>query len=128
VTRRAPGHQFVFTFPAVEIVTSANAARGVASAACALSDIPAAVYHCPTELAVSYQLEFAVNGEKGMGGEAIDVYPTGCQRVAGLGATRVPTQSFYRLLAGVIGLTDYNSRTFEGTIPKGGEIRDSSWP
>jgi hypothetical protein len=119
VTRRAPGNQFTFTFPSVVTVNSASAARAVATAACALPDFPPGVYHCPAEFAVSYHLVFAVEGEKGLGGEAIDVYPTGCEVVKGLNKTRTPTPSFYRLLARTMGLRHYDNLTFAGTFTKG---------
>lgn len=120
VTRRAPGNQFKFTFPTVMTVNSASAARAVASSACALPDFPPGVLHCPAAFAVSYHLDFAVKGEKGMGGEAIDLYPTGCPMVKGLGATRAPSSSFYRLLASATGLKNYSSLPFRGAFTRGG--------
>jgi hypothetical protein len=120
VTRRALGNQFTFTFPTTVTVNSPSAARAVASAACALPDVPPGVYHCPAEFAVSYHLVFAVKGEKGLGGEAIDLYPTGCEGVKGLNKTRTPTPSFYRVLARAMGLGHYDNLTFRGTFTKGG--------
>jgi hypothetical protein len=121
VTRRAPGNQFVFTFPVVVNVTSASAARAVATSACALPDVTSSVYNCPAEFAVpSYHLVFAVKGEKGLGGEAIDVYPTGCQTVRGLRADRTPSPGFYRLLARAMRLRNAGNLTFTGTLNNGG--------
>ena len=120
VTRRAPGNQFVFTFPVVANVTSASAARAVASSACALPDIPSGVFHCPAEFPVSYHLVFAVKGEKGMGGDAIDVYSTGCSTVNGLGPDRTPSPGFYRLLARSMGLKNAGNLTFTGTFSASG--------
>ena len=114
VTRQAPGDQFVFTFPAVVTVLSANEARAVAAASCALPDIAPGVFHCPAAFAVSYHLDFAVKGEKGMGGEAIDVYPTGCPMVKGLGPVRTPTSAFYQRLARAMKLGNVGSSTFRG--------------
>jgi hypothetical protein len=114
VTREAPGNQFVFTFPAVVTVTSASEARAVATSSCALPDVPSGVFHCPAAFAVSYQLDFAVKGEKGMGGEAIDVYPTGCPMVKGLGPVRTPTSAFYQLLARAMALGNVGGATFRG--------------
>lgn len=114
VSRHSPGDQFVFTFPAVVTVPSASEARAVAAASCALPDVRSGVFHCPAALAVSYHLVFAVKGEKGMGGEAIDVYPTGCPMVKGLGSVRTPTSAFYQLLARAMGLGSVGSATFRG--------------
>jgi hypothetical protein len=118
VTRRAPGNEFQFTFPSVVTVHNASAAHAVASAACELPYLPPGAYNCPVEFLVSYQLDFAVKGEKGMGGEIIDLHPTGCQGVTGLKEGRTPTPSFYRLLARTMGLRDYNNFTFGGTFSK----------
>ncbi|MHB2029152.1 MAG: hypothetical protein ACYCPT_10085 [Acidimicrobiales bacterium] len=122
VTRHESGRQFVFTFPAVVTVTSASAAQTVAKAACALPDAPKGAQACPAEFAVSYHLVFAVRGEKGMGGEAIDVNPTGCQSVTGLGTVREAMShlAFYRLLGNVMGLKNPNYLTFRGAFRTGG--------
>jgi hypothetical protein len=123
VTRQAPSvppDDFAFTFPMVVNVTGASAARRVATSACALPDFPTGVFHCPASFAVSYHLVFAVQGEKGMGGEAIDLYPTGCPMVKGLGTVRTPTARFYRRLARAMRLVHYNGLTFRGTIGKAG--------
>lgn len=122
VTRRAPGNQFVFTFPTVVTVTSASAARAVASSACSLPDVPAGSFRCPAEFAVSYHLVFAVRGEKGMGGEAIDAHPTGCQLVTGLGSVRTTRYhpGFYRILARAMGLRNAGYQSFTGTLNAGG--------
>ena len=114
VTRRAPGHGFQFTFPAVVSVTDAHAARAVASAACALAPLPTGIYECPAAFAVSYRLDFAIKGEKGMGGEALELFPTGCPMVKGLGVARTPTARFYRILARAMGLSSGDSATFRG--------------
>jgi hypothetical protein len=122
VTRHAPGGQFVFSFPAVVTVTSASAAQAVATSACALPDAPRGVQACPIEFAVSYHLVFAVRGEKGMGGEAIDVNPTGCQSVTGLGTVRevLSHPGFYRLLGSAMGLKNASYLTFRGAFRSGG--------
>jgi hypothetical protein len=116
VTRHSPAGQFVFSFPAVVTVTSANAARAVATSACALPDAPKGAQPCPIEFAVSYHLDFAVRGEKGMGGENIDVNPTGCQSVTGLGTVRevMSHPAFYRLLGNAMGLKNASDLTFRG--------------
>jgi hypothetical protein len=87
-----------------------------------LPDAPKGAQACPAEFAVSYHLVFAVRGEKGMGGEAIDVYPTGCQSVTGLGTVRevISRPAFYRLLGSAMGLKNANYRTFSGTFGVGG--------
>jgi len=121
VARHAPGNQFHFMFPAVVTVTNAAAARAVATSACALPDAPKGAQACPAEFAVSYHLVFAVRGEKGMGGEAIDVNPTGCQVVTGLGTGREAMSSiaFYRLLGNAMGLKNANYMTFRGAFRTG---------
>ena len=122
VTRHAPGNQFHFTFPAVVTVTNAAGARAVAASACALPDAPKGAQACPVEFAVSYHLVFAVRGEKGMGGEAIDVNPTGCQSVTGLGTVREAMSSiaFFRLLGSAMGLKNASYLTFRGVFRTGG--------
>ncbi len=116
VTRHTPGNQFHFTFPAVVTVTNAAAAQAVATSACALPDAPKGAQHCPAEFDVSYHLVFAVRGEKGLGGEAIDVNPTGCQRVTGLGTVReaISHPVFYQILGNAMGLKNANYMTFRG--------------
>ena len=122
VTRHAPGHQFIFRFPSVVTVTNALDAQAVAKAACALPDAPKGAQACPAEFAISYHLVFAVRGEKGMGGEAIDVNPTGCQLVTGLGTVREAMSpiAFYRLLGNAMGLKNANYLTFRGAFRTGG--------
>ena len=104
----------MFTFPAVVTVPSPSEARAVAAASCALPDVRSGVFHCPAAFAVSYHLVFAVKGEKGMGGEAVDVYPTGCPMVKGLGPVRTPTSTFYQLLARAMVLGNVGGATFRG--------------
>ncbi len=118
VTRHAPHSQFRFTFPAVVTVNSAAAARAVATAACALPLASTFPHSCPAEFAVSYQLDFAVRGEKGMGGESIVLNPTGCELVTGLGAARMAglRPSFYRILGNAMGLKHAGQPTFAGTF------------
>jgi hypothetical protein len=122
VTRHVPGNQFVFTFPAVVTVTSSSASQAVAKAACALPDAPKGAQACPVEFAISYHLVFAVRGEKGMGGEAIDVNPTGCQPVTGLGTVReaMSPVAFYQLLGNAMGLKNANYLTFRGAFRTSG--------
>lgn len=122
VTRHAPGNQFVFSFPAVVTVTSSSASQAVAKAACALPDALKVAQACPAEFAISYHLVFAVRGEKGMGGEAIDVNPTGCQSVTGLGTVReaISSVAFYQLLGNAMGLKNANYLTFRGAFRTSG--------
>ena len=122
VTRRAPGDRFVFTFPAVVKVTNVGAAQAVATSACALSNASKSVPDCPAAFFVSYHLVFAVRGEKGMGGAAINVYPAGCQVVRGLGAVRTTAVGvgFYWVLGSAMGLRDASLHSFAGTLNTGG--------
>jgi hypothetical protein len=111
----------LFTFPVVVTLTSASGAQTVAKAACALPDVPKGIRHCPEAYALYYHLVFAVRGEKGTGGEAINVYPTGCPSVTGLGAVRTTAldEGFYRVLGQAMGLTSANYLTFRGTFRAG---------
>lgn len=106
VTREAPGHQFTFSFPSVVKVKSLTLSQGVAAAACELPKEPKTVHSCPAAFNVSYQLTFAIAGEKGMGGESLTINPTGCQEVTGLGAIRTSSLApqFYSQLATALGL------------------------
>jgi hypothetical protein len=63
-----------------------------------------------------------VKGEKGMGGEVINLNPTGCHSVTGLGAVRTTAAStgFYWLLGSAMGLRNAGFRSFEGTLSNGG--------
>jgi hypothetical protein len=117
VTRQAQGDQFHFAFPGVVTVTNSAAARTVATSACALPDAPKGAQACPAEFAVSYHLVFAVRGKKGAAGEAIDVNPSGCQSVTGLGPVReaISHPSFFRILGKAMGLRNGSYRTFVGT-------------
>jgi len=116
VTRHAPGSQFRFTFPTVVTVRNASLARDIAASACNLPKLPGGE-HCPAAFAVSYHLDFAVKGEKGMGGETIVANPTGCQTVVGLGVVRTTalTPSFYRQLGNAMGLKNAGRSRFAGT-------------
>jgi hypothetical protein len=118
VTRKVSGNQFHFTFRAVVTVTNAAAARRIASVACGLASAPKGAQACPVEFSIWYHLDFAVRGEKGMGGESIAVNPTGCQTVTGLGAVRTTArrQDFYRLLGNALGLRNAGQSTFAGTL------------
>lgn len=122
VTRHAPGHEFLFRFPSVVTVTNAAEAQAVAKAACALPDAPKGAQACPVEFAISYRLIFAIRGDKGMGGDTIDVNPTGCQLVTGLATTReaMTAIAFYRLLGNAMGLRNANYLTFRGAFRTGG--------
>jgi len=122
VTRRALEDRFFFTFPTVVTVTNAAAARAVAASACALPIAPKSLPTCPAAFFVSYHLVFAVKGETGMGGEAINLLPTGCHSVTGLGAVRTTAAStgFYWLLGSAMGLRNPGLRTIEGTLSNGG--------
>ena len=117
VTRRAPD-RYLFTFPATVTVTNAAAARAVASSACALPVPSKSLPTCPAAFFVSYHLVFAVKGEKGMGGEAINLNPTGCHSVTGLGAVRTtaPSTGFYWLLGSAMGIANPGLATIEGTL------------
>jgi hypothetical protein len=120
VTRRAHGSHFKFSFPAVVTVTNAALARKVATSACGQPAVREGE-HCPAEFAVSYHLDFAVRGEKGLGGEAINVYPTGCETVTGLGAVRTTAEHhiFFRLLGNAMGVRNAGYFTFAGIVELG---------
>jgi hypothetical protein len=117
VTRTAPDRYF-FTFPTIVTVTNAAAARAVAASACALSVAPKNLPTCPAAFFVSYRLVFAVKGEKGMGGEAINLNPTGSHSVTGLGAVRTTAVStgFYWLLGSAMRIDNPGLPTIEGTL------------
>ena len=57
-----------------------------------------------------------------MGGEVINLNPTGCHSVTGLGAVRTTAAStgFYWLLGSAMGLRNAGFRSFEGTLSNGG--------
>ena len=120
VTRHAPGSHFHFAFPAVVTADNASLDRKVATAACELPTLPAGE-HCPAEFPVSYNLDFAVQGEKGLGGESIEVYPTGCETLRGLGAVRTTAEhhNFFRLLGNAMGLKRAGYFTFAGIVELG---------
>ena len=117
VTRRAP-KRYSFTFPTTVNVTNAAAARAVAASACALPVAPKSLPTCPSAFFVSYRVIFAVMGEKGMGGEAINLNPTGCHSVTGLGAVRTTAVStgFYWLLGSAMKIENPGLLTFEGNL------------
>lgn len=116
VTRMAPA-RYVFTFPTAVTVTNAAAARAVAASACALPNASKSLPTCPAAFFVSYRLVFAVKGEKGMGGEAINLIPTGCHSVTGLGPVRTtaPSTGFYWLLGIAMNIKD-GLATLEGRL------------
>ncbi len=115
VTRTLSSDQFLYVVPATSTVNNARRARQLARVACSLPVMPSGI-QCPVELAVAYRLTFAINGEKGLGGESIVVHPTGCQLVEGLGTPRTSATraNFYRLLGTAIGISNAGSWTFAG--------------
>jgi hypothetical protein len=134
----------LFAFPARVSVGNRGAAEQVATAMCALPDLPGGT-HCPRALAVSYRLYFGhLVHTVGSGGDGHSDYwvsnsvtfnPTGCQVLHGLGSARwiARHRSFYRTLGaamkGWVGLTPIakqhlakaGEETFAGTqfVPAG---------
>jgi hypothetical protein len=112
----------IFAFQARVFVGNRGAAEQVATAMCALSDLPAGT-HCPEALAISYRLYFEhLVHTVGSGGDGTSNYwagnsftfnPTGCQVLHGLGSARwiARHQGFYRTLgtamSGWVGLTPH---------------------
>jgi hypothetical protein len=119
VTRRTTSVRFVYDFASSISIHRAESARKVARALCALPVASGRVF-CPAELGITYQLDFAVQGEKGLGGETVVVEPTGCALVTGIGAVRTTatTPDFYRVLASAMGLPskDDNVTSFVGRV------------
>ncbi|HUY42496.1 MAG TPA: hypothetical protein VMU98_01895 [Acidimicrobiales bacterium] len=121
VYRHAPGSKSHFSFPEIVTAPSATSAQLVAAAACRLPVLPGGV-HCPAGFAISYSLNFAVRGEKGMGGETLRLNPTGCQTIIGLGGTGLKAirwlaldQGFYRVLGDAISMNHAGRFTFVGS-------------
>ena len=74
-----------FTFPGIVTVTSAPAARSVATALCGLPRQPAGITNCPADFGAGYQLRFAAGGHHF---HVVKIQSTGCQIVSGAGKTR----------------------------------------
>ena len=98
VTRNALTNNFHFTFPRVVTVTNASAAQAVATYACALPHAPRVPRHVLSNLPFP-TISSLQCAAKGMGGEYVDMNPTGCEVVTGLGMAReaISRPDFFRL-------------------------------
>lgn len=79
-----------FAFPGIVTVTSAPAARAVATALCALPSQPAGITNCPADFGAGYQLRFAAGRHHF---HVVKIQSTGCQIVSGAGKPRTITHS-----------------------------------
>jgi hypothetical protein len=77
-----------FAFPGIVTVTSAPAARSVATALCALPGQPGGITNCPADFGVGYQLRFAAGRHHF---HVVKIQSTGCQVVSGAGKPRTIT-------------------------------------
>jgi len=77
--------------------------------------------HCPALFAVTYHLIFSVKLAHDTVGEIVDLNPTGCQPVTGIGPIRTLSlhEDFYQVLGTAIGLAHANRSTFAGTARSG---------
>jgi hypothetical protein len=86
-----------FTFPGIVTVTSAPAARAVATGLCALPRQPAGITNCPADFGLGYQLRFAAGSHHF---SVVKIQATGCQIVSGTGKPRtiVHNPAFWAVL------------------------------
>jgi len=104
-----------FIFPARVTVTGAHRSQAVARALCALPEMPAGTFSCPSDWGISYRLIFTA-GDSKLALVTIDA--TGCQGVTGLDPARWTARSpaFWSLLATAAGIAPADQATFMGTI------------
>jgi hypothetical protein len=92
-----------FTFPGLVTVTSAPAARSVATALCALPEQPAGITNCPADFGAGYQLRFAAGSHHF---HVVKLQSTGCEIVSGAGKPRttIHNPAFWGVLGKAMGL------------------------
>jgi hypothetical protein len=129
-----PQNNVRFSIPARLAATDRAQAQAVAATVCSLKTIPAgAVYYCPADFGVAYQLQFTfLHGVS----HAVDVDPRGCSWAAlprGNGTlsrwvsaavpaahgplSRWTSAAFWSALSSAVGLAHATSATFAGTLP-----------
>ena len=129
VTRHVKVAGYSYTFHRIIRVTDAQAAQRVASAMCALPNLPYGT-HCSAALAVSYTLQFGYSVpppspsmlRQSEAFVTFTMEPTGCQVVIGtpgVASARwiAQRQSFYRVLGDAMGIRSASLITFAGYGP-----------
>ena len=107
------------TFPALVTVTSAAAARAVATAVCALPAQPGGIVNCPNDLGIGYQLRFAAGRHHF---HLVTLQATGCEIVSGAGKPRAIAHStrFWVVLGQALRLhSPFVQKAFTGTSAGG---------
>ncbi len=107
------------TFPALVTVTSAAAARAVATAVCALPAQPGGIVNCPNDLGIGYQLRFAAGRHHF---HLVTLQATGCEIVSGAGKPRTIAHStrFWVVLGQALRLhSPFVRKAFTGTSAGG---------
>ncbi len=113
-----PQNHMRFSFPAEMIVHRASTVQAVARALCALPVIPKGPISCPAGFGVDYHFAFFA-GERAF--PAVDVDPSSCQSVRGIGSVRWVMRSpeFWPALGRALELSSSTYATFRGSGPYG---------
>lgn len=113
-----PQNGFTFSFPARVTVRSADAARGVAQALCALRPVPPTrTYSCPADFGIVYHLDFTLKSRRPVRPVTVDA--TGCGFAKGARGSQMAlaTPSFWEILGRAMGLAHPTNATFRGSRP-----------
>jgi len=117
VTRSTgPQSNYTFDFPAQASSSDVPAVRQLARTICRLAPQRDGVFHCPADFGIDYQLRFlAARQELG----SLQIDPSGCSVLKGLGAVLVPVSSFWDQLAGILHVAPLrvNCDPFLGSAP-----------
>ena len=121
VVRRSdpfPQNHMHFSFPTEVTVTSAIAVRAAAQALCALPKMPSGAISCPADFGIAYQFVFFASKPAF---PTVELDPSGCQVVRGLGPTRWAVRSphLWPALGSAMGLASPSYGTFRGNGPNG---------
>jgi hypothetical protein len=101
------------SFGRVRRTSSTPRARSLARTLCALPRMPAGVFHCPFDSALSYVIRFAAHDRTVV---TATVDPAGCQVVQGLVYPRTVSKDpgFWHVLGVSLGLAHASLATFRG--------------
>lgn len=121
VVRRSdpfPQNHMRFSFPTEVTVTSAAAVRAAAQALCALPKMPSGTISCPADFGIAYHFVFFASKQAF---PAVELDPSGCQEVRGLGLTRWAVRSphLWPALGSAMGLASPSYGAFRGNGPNG---------
>jgi hypothetical protein len=103
-----------FTFPATGVVTAASQVEAVARTLCSLPAFPDAPIVCPADFGISYDVQFSDGDDPR---SPVEVHPSGCPDVLGLGRARWATPALWPILGAAMDMPRADQATFAGAAP-----------